>query len=107
MRGMVLINRTRQREKPTASKETSVDLVLINHQASPLHEPQPKMPSEPDGKQDKRENAAQARQVIDVFHEISTLLVPHVSPLLDLYRSDYCWSRMQTSTDKPYLSAYP
>jgi len=32
------------------------------------------MPSEPDGKQDKRENAAQARQVIDVFHEISTLL---------------------------------
>jgi mitotic-spindle organizing protein 1 len=33
------------------------------------------MPSEPDGKQDKRENAAQARQVIDVFHEISTLLV--------------------------------
>lgn len=38
-----------------------------------------KMPSEPDGKQDKRENAAQARQVIDVFHEISTLLV-YISP---------------------------
>lgn len=31
------------------------------------------MPS--DERQDKQANAAQARQVIDVFHEISTLLV--------------------------------
>jgi mitotic-spindle organizing protein 1 len=33
------------------------------------------MPSEADSKQDKHASAAQARQVIDVFHEISTLLV--------------------------------
>lgn len=34
-----------------------------------------KMPAEADPKQDKAANAAQARQVIDLFHEISTLLV--------------------------------
>jgi mitotic-spindle organizing protein 1 len=33
------------------------------------------MPSELEHKQDKEVKAAQARQVIDVFHEISTLLV--------------------------------
>jgi len=33
------------------------------------------MPSEADAKQDKQTSAAQARQVIEVFHEISTLLV--------------------------------
>jgi len=32
------------------------------------------MPSEADIKQDRQASAAQARQVIDVFHEISTLL---------------------------------
>jgi len=32
------------------------------------------MPSEADSRQDKQTSAAQARQVIDVFHEISTLL---------------------------------
>jgi hypothetical protein len=34
-----------------------------------------KMPSEAEPKQDKQATQAQARQVIDVFHEISTLLV--------------------------------
>jgi len=33
------------------------------------------MPAEPDNKKDKQASAAQAREVIDVFHEISTLLV--------------------------------
>ncbi|PSS20535.1 hypothetical protein M430DRAFT_34790 [Amorphotheca resinae ATCC 22711] len=32
------------------------------------------MPPETDSRQDKQANAAQARQVIDIFHEISTLL---------------------------------
>lgn len=32
------------------------------------------MASEAEAQQDKKANAAQARQVIDVFHEISTLL---------------------------------
>ncbi|KAG0646393.1 Mitotic-spindle organizing associated with a ring of gamma-tubulin 1 [Hyphodiscus hymeniophilus] len=32
------------------------------------------MPTEADLKQDKAANAVQARQVIDLFHEISTLL---------------------------------
>ncbi|KAG4432632.1 hypothetical protein IFR05_011885 [Cadophora sp. M221] len=32
------------------------------------------MPAEPDSKKDKQASAAQAREVIDVFHEISTLL---------------------------------
>ncbi|TVY60783.1 Mitotic-spindle organizing protein, partial [Lachnellula suecica] len=32
------------------------------------------MPADTDPKQDKEVKAAQARQVIDVFHEISTLL---------------------------------
>jgi hypothetical protein len=35
-------------------------------------------------KQDKQASAAQARQVIDVFHEISTLLVPHLPHHLSL-----------------------
>lgn len=40
------------------------------------------MPSEA-SRQTKQENAKQAREVIDVFHEISTLLVrlPHLRPL--------------------------
>jgi mitotic-spindle organizing protein 1 len=33
------------------------------------------MPSEAQVRQEKQANAAQARQVIDIFHEISTLLV--------------------------------
>jgi mitotic-spindle organizing protein 1 len=37
------------------------------------------MPAEADPKQDKAANAAQARQVIDLFHEISTLLVRPLS----------------------------
>ncbi|KIN05552.1 hypothetical protein OIDMADRAFT_188866 [Oidiodendron maius Zn] len=32
------------------------------------------MPSEAETRQDKQASAAQARQVIDIFHEISTLL---------------------------------
>ncbi|KAH6722182.1 mitotic-spindle organizing protein 1 [Leptodontidium sp. 2 PMI_412] len=32
------------------------------------------MPAEPDSKKDKQASAAQTREVIDVFHEISTLL---------------------------------
>jgi hypothetical protein len=41
------------------------------------------MPSEADVRQDKQANAAQARQVIDIFHEISTLLVSDsFSPLI-------------------------
>jgi hypothetical protein len=100
MRGMVLTPRETNRVK------RNINQPRLDLPSQPLQEPQPTMPSEPDGKQDKRENAAQARQVIDVFHEISTLLVPYVSPPLDLYRSDHC-SRMRTSTDKPYLSAYP
>ncbi|PBP21304.1 mitotic-spindle organizing protein associated with a ring of gamma-tubulin 1 [Diplocarpon rosae] len=32
------------------------------------------MPSEPVSKKDQQASAAQAREVIDVFHEISTLL---------------------------------
>ncbi|PBP20471.1 mitotic-spindle organizing protein associated with a ring of gamma-tubulin 1 [Diplocarpon rosae] len=32
------------------------------------------MPSEPASKKDQQASAAQAREVIDVFHEISTLL---------------------------------
>jgi hypothetical protein len=34
-----------------------------------------RMPSEADLRQEKQTVAAQARQVIDIFHEISTLLV--------------------------------
>ena len=47
----------------------------------------PNMPSEAPSAQDRQASAAQARQVIDVFHEISTLLVrpfpypPSLSPV--------------------------
>jgi hypothetical protein len=40
-----------------------------------------KMPAEAGPKQDKAANAAQARQVIDLFHEISTLLVCPLSAI--------------------------
>ena len=67
MRGMVLsllIRQTRLRE------------VAYNGLSSPqAHKKTSKMPAEADPKQDKAANAAQARQVIDLFHEISTLLV--------------------------------
>jgi hypothetical protein len=40
------------------------------------------MPPEQEAKQNKQASAEQARQVIDVFQEISTLLVPSPSFLL-------------------------
>ena len=53
-----------------------MSLVFLHlHTASNTSLPSPNMPSEGDSKQDKQASAAQARQVIDVFHEISTLLV--------------------------------
>ncbi len=60
-----------------------------NHQISRLTQTSqlkhaPNMPTDSEIKQDKAASAAQARQVIDVFQEISTLLVsqsPSISQL--------------------------
>lgn len=51
-----------------------------------------KMP-EPDSRAEKKGNAAQARQVVDIFHEISTLLVssppfPSIIPMAAVPNAD-------------------
>jgi hypothetical protein len=68
------------------------------------------MPAEADPKQDKAASAAQARQLIDLFHEISTLLVrsPNVKAgcLLLSRGLTGVVNRMQTSIDTLYQFAY-
>jgi hypothetical protein len=51
-------------------------------QRNALQRTLPRMPSDAEVRHDKQANAAQARQVIDIFHEISTLLVGIPSPVL-------------------------
>lgn len=63
------------------------------------------MPPEADAKKDKQTSAIQAREVIDVFHEISTLLV-HFYPASgkDMLANHVC--RTQTLTDRHCLSVF-
>jgi hypothetical protein len=49
------------------------------------------MPAEADSKQDKAASAAQARQVIDLFHEISTLLVTPLTHHPCVIEADRYW----------------
>lgn len=51
-------------------------------QRNALQRTLPRMPSDAEVRHDKQANAAQARQVIDIFHEISTLLVGIPSTVL-------------------------
>jgi hypothetical protein len=66
------------------------------------------MPPAESSKADKETMAAQARQVIDVFHEISTLLVrfppsPSLSNLLLSDLADPLCDRMRISIGRRYL----
>jgi len=59
------------------------------------------MPSEGEPKADKAANAAQARQVIDVFHEISTLLNAN----LDRQTLSICISLIENGVNPEALAA--
>jgi len=96
MRGMVLTRET------TASKGRLISLILIYHH---LHEPQPKCLQNP--------TASKTSEKMLRKHDKSStsstrfLHFWYVSPPLGLYQSDHSCSRMRTSTDRRYLSAYP
>ena len=62
------------------------------------------MPAEADNKQDKQTNAAQARQVLDVFHEISTLLVSSTKISVHSRSLDLTISPQNTNLDRQTLS---
>jgi hypothetical protein len=98
MRGMVLRIRQTQHDK---SRQSSA---RVGEQHSPRQAKKSTKMPEGEHKQDKQATQAQARQVIDVFHEISTLLVGNFVARRDFKLIDN--NRMQTSIDRLYPFVY-
>jgi hypothetical protein len=102
MRGMVLSDPHLERRNTPKSRRSSASsgpLCDTNFDHSATH----KMP-DGESKQDKQATQVQARQVIDVFHEISTLLVcPSVASKWMGFELIHDIERRPRQTDIVYL----